>query len=116
MSDDGRYRGRIVVGFDGSDPSLTAVRWAASAATLRGRDLVLLYALLPPTSSGGFGVGMPPSLDLLDQLEAAARQEVEDLADPGAEGHLHQGSRAEEVRHVRRVHQSRRRTRFPHGR
>ena len=80
MSDDGRYRGRIVVGFDGSDPSLTAVRWAASAATLRGRDLVLLYALLPPTSSGAFGVGMPPSLDLLDQLEAAARQEVEDLA------------------------------------
>jgi nucleotide-binding universal stress UspA family protein len=33
--------------------------------------------LLPPTSSGGFGVGLPPSLDLLAQLEDSARAEVE---------------------------------------
>lgn len=80
MTDEGRFRGRVVVGFDGSDASLTAVRWAAAAATLRGRDLVLLNALLPPMGGGGFAISMPPSLDLIDQLEAAAREEIDTVA------------------------------------
>lgn len=75
-----RYRGRVVVGYDGSDTSLVAVRWAAREALLRGRGLTLVHALLPPVSSGGFGVGMPPSLDLIDQLEAAAHSEVDAMA------------------------------------
>jgi len=74
------YRGRVVVGYDGSETSLTAVRWAAREAQLRGRGLTLVHALLPPVSTGGFGVGMPPSLDLIDRLEAAAHDEVEAMA------------------------------------
>jgi len=80
MSDEGRYRGRVVVGFDGSEASLTAVRWAAETAALRGRDLVLLHALLPPVSGGGFAISMPPSLDLIEQLELAARDEMDAVA------------------------------------
>lgn len=76
MTDDSTFRGRVVVGFDGSDSSLHAARWAAGEARARGRELVLLYSLLPPVTSGGFGVGMPPSPDLVGQLEASARAQV----------------------------------------
>lgn len=77
MASDLRYRGRVVVGYDGSETSLTAVRWAAGEALLRGRGLTLVHALLPPVSTGGFGVGMPPSLDLIERLESAAHDEVD---------------------------------------
>ncbi|HAN70449.1 MAG TPA: universal stress protein UspA [Actinobacteria bacterium] len=77
MTDDSTFRGRLVVGYDGSDSSSQAARWAAGEARARGRELIVLYVLLPPTSSGGFGVGLPPSLDLLAQLEDSARAEVE---------------------------------------
>jgi len=80
MSDEGRYRGRVVVGFDGSESSMTAARWAASTAALRGRDLVLLHAMMPPMGGGGFAISMPPSLDLIDQLEAAAHDEIDSVA------------------------------------
>jgi nucleotide-binding universal stress UspA family protein len=80
MSDESRYRGRIVVGFDGSESSVMAARWAAASAVLRGRDLVLVQAMVPPVGGGGFAMSMPPSLDLIDQLEAAAREEIETMA------------------------------------
>lgn len=37
----------VVVGVDGSPPSLDAVRWAATEARRLGRDLLLLHAELP---------------------------------------------------------------------
>jgi nucleotide-binding universal stress UspA family protein len=80
MSDESRYRGRVVVGFDGSESSVMAARWAAASAVLRGRDLVLVQAMVPPVGGGGFAMSMPPSLDLIDQLEAAAREEIETMA------------------------------------
>lgn len=89
LHDQSTYRGRIVVGYDGSDAARDALAWAAAAATVRGRGLVLVQALLPPFSTGGLGVGLPPSLDLIEQLEVAARDELEKAADevrsaPGA--------------------------------
>lgn len=57
-----------------------AARWAAASAVLRGRDLVLVQAMVPPVGGGGFAMSMPPSLDLIDQLEAAAREEIETMA------------------------------------
>lgn len=74
------YRGRVVVGFDGSDAARAAVDWAAAEARLRGRGLTIVHALLPPVTTGGLGVGLPPSLDILDDLEAAARDELEQVA------------------------------------
>lgn len=40
--------GRIVVGFDGSDPSWAAVRWAAREADRRGTELLLARAWREP--------------------------------------------------------------------
>lgn len=74
------YRGRVVVGFDGSDAARAAVDWAAAEAALRGRGLTIVHAILPPVTTGGLGVGLPPSLDIIDDLEAAARDEIEQVA------------------------------------
>lgn len=76
------YRGRVVVGFDGSDAARAAVDWAAAEAVLRGRGLTIVHALLPPVTTGGLGVGLPPSLDMLDDLQAAALAELEQVAAP----------------------------------
>jgi len=70
------YRERVVVGYDGSESSMAAARWAAGEAQRRGRGLVLVHSLLPPATTGGLGVGLPPNLDLIEQLEAGVRDEV----------------------------------------
>ena len=76
MSDAQAYRGRVVVGFDGSDSSTRAARWAADEARTRGRGVALVQAILPPVTTGGLGVGLPPSLDLIEQLERQAKDQL----------------------------------------
>ncbi|MBI1352115.1 MAG: universal stress protein [Actinomycetales bacterium] len=80
MPQDDPYEGRVVVGFDGSDTAQRAVRWAAAEAAARGRGLVLVHAVLPPVATGGLGVGLPPSLDLVEQLEEQARSQLDEYA------------------------------------
>lgn len=80
MTDVQAYRGRVVVGFDGSDSSTTAARWAADEARSRGRGLALVHAILPPVTTGGLGVGLPPSLDLIEQLERQAKDQLDSVA------------------------------------
>ncbi len=74
------YVGRVVVGFDGSDTARRAVDWALAEARSRGRGLALVHAVLPPVTTGGLGVGLPPSLDLIEQLEDNARAQLEEFA------------------------------------
>ena len=69
------------MGFDGSETAQRAVRWAAGEARVRGRGLTLLHAILPPVTTGGLGVGLPPSLELIQQLEAHAKAQLDALAD-----------------------------------
>lgn len=80
MTDVQAYRGRVVVGFDGSDSSTKAARWAADEARTRGRGLALVHAILPPVTTGGLGVGLPPSLDLIEQLERQAKDQLDAVA------------------------------------
>lgn len=47
---------------------------------MRGRGLALVHAILPPVTTGGLGVGLPPSLDLIEQLERQARDQLDDVA------------------------------------
>jgi nucleotide-binding universal stress UspA family protein len=64
--------GRIVVGVDGSPPSITALRWGAAEAQLRQATLVALHAwtfVVPaPTAEPGL-IGAPPA-DFAGSLEA----------------------------------------------
>ncbi len=80
MTDERAYQGRIVVGFDGSETSSRAATWAADEARSQGRGLTLVHAILPPVTTGGLGVGLPPSLDLIEQLERQAKDQLDEYA------------------------------------
>ena len=80
MSQGQPYEGRVVVGFDGSDTAQRAVSWAVTEATARGRGLVLVHAVMPPVATGGLGVGLPPSLDLVEHLESQALAQLDEFA------------------------------------
>ena len=64
--------GTIVVGVDGSAPSLAALRWAADEARLREARLVAVYAWSypPPVAVPGPGLAPLPEPDLPGQVEA----------------------------------------------
>jgi len=47
-------RGRIVVGVDGSDHSVLALRWAVKQAELTGSDIEVVACWQWPSSAGGF--------------------------------------------------------------
>lgn len=76
MTDGDAFTERVVAGFDGSPPASAAVAWAADQARLLGRGLTLVHALMPPVATGGLGVSLPPSLDLLDELEKQAQEQL----------------------------------------
>lgn len=63
---------RIVVGVDGSEPSLRALRWAGRQATLTGSSLEAVIAWELPSAYGWAGMlpGLPEDFD----LEASAAQ------------------------------------------
>jgi nucleotide-binding universal stress UspA family protein len=76
---------RIVVGVDGSDSSMAAVRWGAEQAALLGAELELVTAWEWPLNYGApmlLPDDFNPEKDamaLLDEAEAAARQGHLDL-------------------------------------
>lgn len=74
------FEGRVVVGVDGSDGALRAARWGAREATLRDRGLTLIHAVLPDVAGGVLGMGIPPRLDLIDEMRASAIVELTRLS------------------------------------
>jgi nucleotide-binding universal stress UspA family protein len=76
MTDQLAFTGRVIVGFDGSESSAAAAQWAADEARARGRGLTFVHAVLPPVTAGGLGIGLPPSLDLVEQLESQAAAQL----------------------------------------
>ncbi len=78
----------IVVGVDGSDSAQAALRFALDEARLRGAAVRAVTAWQVPTAAFG-GAFVPPTDDLLDELETGARRTLERaLTDAGdrAEG------------------------------
>ena len=80
MTEGDSFSGRVVAGFDGSETARTALEWAADQALTLGRGLTLVHALMPPVTTGGLGVSLPPSLDLLDELERQALAQLDEAA------------------------------------
>ena len=80
MNDLQAYQGKVVVGFDGSETADRALHWAVAEAAVRGRGVALVHAVLPPVTTGGLGVGLPPSLDLIEQLESQAKSQLDAVA------------------------------------
>jgi nucleotide-binding universal stress UspA family protein len=72
MVDWAAWQGRVVVGVDGSDTSVAAVRWAAREAASRRCGLTLVASISPPVSAAGFGPAYPPALDLIGSLQVQA--------------------------------------------
>jgi nucleotide-binding universal stress UspA family protein len=63
--------GRVVVGVDGSELSVAALRWAADEARLRGATLVAVHAwtFVPPAAVGEPGVIPTAAVTLMDDLD-----------------------------------------------
>ena len=75
------FQNRVVVGFDGSETSQAAARWAAREAQSRGLGLTVIHATVPPMSNGGvWGPSSPISLDTLDEIRDTAQSAVDAFA------------------------------------
>lgn len=76
MSAEERERGRIVVGADGSEPSLDALRWAAHQAEVTGAEVDVVVAWAFPVQYAG-GAMYAENFD----PEANAREMVEGIVE-----------------------------------
>lgn len=74
------WQNRVVVGYDGSETSAIAARWAAREAQSRGLGLALLNAMIPPTSSGSLGPGISVGLDTLEEIRLSAQSALDAFA------------------------------------
>jgi nucleotide-binding universal stress UspA family protein len=70
----------IVVGFDGSEPAVAALRWAAEEAALRGVELHVLraWSLVGELSVALGGRDLVGPVPPVSELEANAQQRLED--------------------------------------
>jgi nucleotide-binding universal stress UspA family protein len=59
---------------------MRAAQWAAREAKMRGRGVTLVHSVLPTMAGGAFGVGLPPRLDLIDEMRIAAITELTRIA------------------------------------
>lgn len=79
--------GRIVVGVDGSEASLEALRWALRQAALTGATVEAITSWQLPAVYGWDGATIPADLDLESNARALQRQAlVEVLGPDGADG------------------------------
>jgi len=72
--------GPIVVGFDGSPPSLGALQWAAAEAVLKGLQLHVVAAWHMPNMLG-WAVPLPENFDPVEPAETVLRQAQQSIGD-----------------------------------
>ena len=75
--------GGIVVGVDGSEQSLEALRWAAAEATLRGVRLHVVGTFTTPIMSTGYEVAVPDPSDLQSASETMLAAAVDSVRESG---------------------------------
>jgi nucleotide-binding universal stress UspA family protein len=75
---------RIVVGVDGSEESMTALRWAVEEARLRGASVEAVHVHDPLLPVYGMDPGVPMSMgvdDIAREAESQARRLVEEMVE-----------------------------------
>lgn len=80
--------GKIIVGVDGSDGSLLALRWAVEEARLRSDELVAVHAWWYPVVTDVLGTVTPPPVDELREAAVKALDEAVDEAAGSADVHI----------------------------
>lgn len=65
--------GQIIVGFDGSEGSALALKWAAATAAQRGRMLEVVTTWSMPAADIGIGASALVQQDLIDELRKEAQ-------------------------------------------
>lgn len=73
----------IVVGIDGSEDALRAVRWAARTAQARREPLHIVYAFAP--LAGVYGAGLPVLQEAYDELLRAGQTMLDDAVNAARE-------------------------------
>src|ERR1035441_9922628 len=93
---------RIVAGVDGSDSSLSALRWAVRQAGLTGAAVDAVAAWHYPVAAGGFGyvpMGTGEDYDFKEITEKALADAISSTVDPGSDvrvrGHVIEGNAAQ---------------------
>jgi nucleotide-binding universal stress UspA family protein len=76
-------RRRIVVGVDGSESSLAALRWGVRQAKLTGAPLDIVSAWEWPASYLGWGTPVPPDYDPADEARRQLDKAVSAVLTPG---------------------------------
>ena len=74
----------IVVGIDGSENSLDALRWAAAEARLRATSLHVVGTFTTPIMSTGYEVAVPDPADLQAASETMLAAAVDTVRETGA--------------------------------
>jgi nucleotide-binding universal stress UspA family protein len=87
---------RIVVGVDGSGPSLKALRWAAHFASIFGAQLDVVTTWEYPPSYGWAAIApeWDPAQDMRNVLEDAAREVFDDRPPDGMQLIVREGGAA----------------------
>jgi nucleotide-binding universal stress UspA family protein len=71
---------RLVVGFDGSQSSIAAVRWAAAEALARNAAVSVVSAYAMPPAIDSYGLGLAGLAVQLEVMEETAWQQLRDVA------------------------------------
>jgi len=74
----------IIVGLDGSDTSLEALRWAAGEARRRETDLVLVYSYVPPSWQSPLATAGSDEETMDREAQRSAGRRLAELADDNA--------------------------------
>jgi nucleotide-binding universal stress UspA family protein len=84
VSGDRSMSGLIVVGVDGSESSIDALRWAAGQARLTGAEVEVIATWEYPTSLG-WAPAWPPDWDPAGEASKALKEIVDKVVGPDAD-------------------------------
>ncbi|MBI5089784.1 MAG: universal stress protein, partial [Actinobacteria bacterium] len=75
-------KGRLVVGYDGSEASLTAVRWTAAEAEIRGASVRVMSSYALPPVMDFYGIGATgASIEQLEAMKKSCEAALHDVVE-----------------------------------